>query len=236
MNCKSFRDQIFLFQAEELSRDEREACQRHLDSCGPCAVRLRVEDAMLRTLKAGLPRTPAPPGLETRLRAALREHSHGEVRVPWYRTAWFGATAAVLLLVALLVPGFVVDSPPGVDAAGVAVHREVMVVDRDSDEAGVGISGQRACTHPHHVNALKLEDGSYWTISSEQPEFRYLLLDRDVRGQRLVVEGRLYPDIDTVRLTAVQTLDARLFPIGPGVPRITVVTAAVSGPRVAALL
>jgi len=211
MNCKSFRDQIFLFQADELSAQDREVGQQHLDTCETCAERLRVEESLLRALKAKLPRTPAPPGLQTRIRASLREQAAPEVRVPWYRTGWFVATAAAVLLMAMLVPSLVVEVPPGTDGAGVAVREAVVVVDLDCDQAGYDLASQRACTHPHHINALKRGDGSYWSISSEEKDFRYLLLDRDVRGQQLVVQGRLYPETHTVHLTAVETLDARVW-------------------------
>ena len=212
MNCKSFRDQIFLFQADELSGQEREVCQRHLDTCEACAQRLRVEESLLRALKAKLPRTPAPPGLQTRIRASLREQAASEVRVPWYRTGWFAATAtAVLLVAAMIVPSLVVELPPGTGGVGVAVQEAVMVVDLDCDQAGYDLASQRGCTHPHHINALKRADGSYWSISSEEKDFRYLLLDRDVRGEQLVVQGRLYPETHTVHLTAVETLDARVW-------------------------
>jgi len=225
MNCKSFQDQIFLFQADELTGEEREACQRHLDLCEPCASRLRVEETLLRALKSKLPRTPAPPGLQTRVRAALREQADSKARVPWFRTPWFAATAAAFLLMVVLVPSLVVETPPDQGGPGVVVREEVMVVDRDCDQAGVGIPGQRGCKHPHHINALKLADGSYWSISSDDADFRYLLLDRDVRGERLVVQGRLFEDTDTIRVTAVESLAARLFR-----------TRAPSGRRVAVLL
>jgi hypothetical protein len=218
MNCNNFKDQIFLFQTDELSRQDREACQRHLDDCKPCAARLRLEGSLLRTLKAKLPRTPAPPGLETRVRAALREQVAPAARLPWYRAPWFAATAAAVVLVAVLVPSLVVAPPPGGDGPGVPVHEEVTVVDLDCDQAGYGLNAQRGCTHPHHINALKRADGSYWSISAEEADFRYLLLDRDVRGQQLVVQGRLYPDNHTVSLTAVETLGARLGPL----PRVAV--------------
>jgi mycothiol system anti-sigma-R factor len=211
MNCKSFRDQIFPFQADELSGQEREACQRHLDTCEACAERLRVEQSLLRALRAKLPRTPAPPGLRTRIRAALREQAAPGVRMPWYRTGGFAATAAAVLLVVLLVPSLVVDRPARGDGRGVAVQETVTVVDLDCDRAGYDLDSQRGCTHPHHVNALKRADGSYWSISSEEEDFRYLLLDRDVRGRQLEVKGRLYPETHTVHLTAVETLDVRVW-------------------------
>lgn len=219
MNCNSFKDQIFLFQADELSREDHEACQRHLDTCEACAGRLRAEESLLRVLKAKLPRTPAPPGLETRIRAALREQAAPVARVPWYRASWFAATAAAVLLMAALVPSLVISPPEG-DTPGLPIHEEVMVVDLDCDQAGYGLAAQRGCTHPYHINALKRADGSYWSISAEEADFRYLLLDRDVRGRQLMVRGRLYPDNHTVRLTAVETLGARVRPAPPVAVRL----------------
>jgi hypothetical protein len=218
MNCNSFRDQIFLFQADELGREDREACQDHLDACEPCAAWLRAEESMLRALKAKLPRTPAPPGLETRVRAALREQASPQARVPWFRAPWFAATAAAVMLMAVLVPSLLVDSPADGGDSGVPVHEQVTVVDLDCDQAGYSLDDQRGCAHPHHINALKRADGSYWSISGEEAEFRYLLLDRDVRGRQVVVRGRLYPENHTVRLTAVETLDVRVRPS----PRVAV--------------
>jgi hypothetical protein len=210
MNCKGFTDRIFLFQADELDSQEREVCQQHLDGCERCAERLRVEQALVRTLTSRLSRTPAPPGLETRVREALRaQASPGREGGPWYQAPWFAATAAALLLVAVLVPGLMIDWLPE-DAGGIAVHETVTVVDLDCDQAGYDLDAQRGCRHPHHINALKRADGSYWSIDPEQPEFRYLLLDREVRGQQLVVRGRLFPENDLVQLTAVETLEVRL--------------------------
>ena len=217
MNCKNFRDSIYLFQADELSERERQVCQAHLNTCESCADRLQVEETLLRVLKTKLPRMPAPPGLETRIRASLRAQGDRAASVPWFRAPWFAATAAAALLMAVLVPSLVGDldvAPPG---PGVPVHEEVMVVDRDCDKAGRSVDDQRRCTHPLHINALKLADGSYWTISPDQTDFRYLLLDRGVRGRKLVVRGELYRDAETIRLTEIERLGSRLMEPRPGV-------------------
>ena len=90
----------------------------------------------------------------------------------------------------------------------------VLVVDDEEDipEKDLELAGAMGISQFMPSNALKLADGSYWAIGSEEADFRYLLLDRDVRGQQLVVQGRLYPDSHTVRLTAVEKLDARVSP------------------------
>jgi anti-sigma factor (TIGR02949 family) len=219
MNCKSFRDLIYLFQADELSERERQACQAHLNTCESCADRLQVEDTLLRVLKTKLPRTPAPPGLETRIRASLRAQAGGAASVPWFRAPWFAATAAAALLMAVLVPSLVGDLNVAPRGPGVPVREEVVVVDRDCDQAGRSVDDQRRCTHPLHINALKLADGSYWTISPDQTDFRYLLLDRGVRGHELVVRGELYRDAEMIRLTEIERLGTRLLKPRPGVHR-----------------
>lgn len=217
MNCKNFRDRIYLFQADELSERERQACQAHLNACESCADRLQIEETLLRVLRAKLPRTPAPPGLETRVRASLRAQGERATGLPWFRTPWFAASAAALLLMAVLVPSLIGDREDAPAGAGVTVQEEVVVVDRDCDKAGRSVEDQRRCTHPLHINALKLAEGSYWTISPDQTDFRYLLLDRGVRGRKLVVRGELYRDAETIRLTEIERLGSRLPEPRPGV-------------------
>ena len=207
--CHEFRELLYSFQADELEESEREACQRHLDRCAGCADRLQAEVGMWNVLRAKLPRIPAPPGLETRVRAALRsEFGPRSARVAWFRTPWFAATAAAVLLMAVLVPGLTGRARP--PAAGARVHQvtqEVTVVDHDCDKAGRDPAAQRRCSHPLHVNALKLPGGDYWTISPGPLEFRHLLLDADSRGRRFEVRGDYYPGPETIVLRGVVPLD-----------------------------
>jgi len=209
MNCKNFRDRIFLFQADELPESERAECQSHLDACEGCAARLRFEDAALDALRGGLGRTAAPPGLEERIRSSLRGAT--ATRVPWYRAGAFAATAtAALLALLLLLPQL--RRPGGPASAAALVHGVVTVVDLDCDRAGKDLAHQRRCLDPHHVNALKHADGSYWTMDASRPEFRYLLLDRDRRGEKLRVAGRMLLGTSVIRLQSVEPLDARHRP------------------------
>jgi len=210
MNCKGFRDRIFLFQADELPEPERLDCQRHLDACASCAALLRWEDVALETLRAGLRRTPAPAGLDARVRAALRAEAAGPRRAPGYRTGWIAVTAAAAALALLLVAPRIL-SRGGRDGEGSAfvTARVVTVVDLDCDRAGKTIEQQRRCRHPNHVNALKLADGSYWTMDPGPAEFRYLLLDPGERGRTLRVAGRLAPETGVIRLDSIERFDAR---------------------------
>jgi hypothetical protein len=76
----------------------------------------------------------------------------------------------------------------------------VTVVDFDCDNAGRPFDQQRLCTHPKHLNALKLEDGGYWQISLDSEVGRDLITDRAIRGTRMHVEGWFYERIRTLQV------------------------------------
>lgn len=212
MNCKSFCDRIFLFQADELPAVERAACEAHLHACSGCAARLALEDEALDALRAGLARSAAPPGLESRVRSSLR--AAGPTQVPWYRASWLAAagTAAVLLGLALVLPQL--GGPDGPAAPTQLAQGVVTVVDLDCDRAGRDLAHQRGCRDPHHVNALKRDDGSYWTMDPTSPEFRYLLLDREQRGAKLRIVGRRLGGSSVIRLESVETAALESAPQG----------------------
>jgi hypothetical protein len=199
MDCASFRLSIHDFQADELTEADRGAFQAHLDACDRCARLLEVEDGFLRALQARLPRAEPPPGLEPRIRAALRELAPDPTP-----SAWFAAAAAAVLLALLLVPGLGRPLRGGwTPAAGVVAVAgvEVMVVDLDCDRAGMSIESQRRCGARHHINALKTADGRYWYISPDHESYGRLIGDPQMRGRRLIVDGDYYPGINTLRIT-----------------------------------
>ena len=205
MDCNVFRRQIVHFQADELPAADRAEMQGHLEACAPCAARLELEASFLRALQARLRPGPVPPGLETRIRAGLSEERSPHAGAwGWLRAPWFAATAASLLLVALLVPGR--PDLKRADTPVVRVSQEVLVVDRDCDRAGAPIAAQRACRNQYHLNALKLPDGSYWNVSLDRESSRSLLVDAEMRGHRMHVEGEFFPRIRTLRLDGTEDL------------------------------
>jgi hypothetical protein len=209
-DCRLFRRSIVHFQADELPAAERQRLQDHLDRCADCARRLEVEEGFLRGLKARLRSDVAPPGLETRIRAALaEERSAGRTRMRWFRAPGFAAAAAALLLALLLIPGL--GSPPPTTPVttheqAVAVSRTVRLVDLDCDRAGRTLDQQRRCEHPLHVNALRLADGGYWLIHAEQLVYRELMFDREMRGHRLEIEGDLHAPLKTLQIRRARDL------------------------------
>ncbi len=174
-----------------------------------------MENVLLTTLKAKLTPSPAPPGLASRIRAALRQQAAPHPGVPWYRAPWLAATAAAALLMVLLVPSLTGELDAPAVGSTRAVHEEIVVVDRDCDRAGHGLDKQRRCSHPLHINALKRADGSYWTISPDQIDYRYLLLERAVRGRRMIIDGEAYPAAKIIRLNGIEQLDSELMPDDP---------------------
>lgn len=203
MDCGSFRCSIHHFQADELPEADREAFEAHLSACADCAGALEVEEGFLRALRARLPRAETPPGLEQRIRAALREEAPDPAALAWYRAPWLAAAAAALVLALLLVPGLGRPLEGGWSPAGGVVQvtgAEVMVVDLECDRAGMAVEDQRRCGNPHHVNALKTADGRYWYISPDHEDYGRLITDPQMRGRRLVVDGDYYPGINTLRI------------------------------------
>jgi hypothetical protein len=210
MNCKRFRDLLYLFQAEELNEAEHLACQAHLDACETCAGVAEEEARLLRVVRSKLSRTPAPPGLETRVRAALRTESDRSRGRSWVGRPWFAVTAAAVLLIAVLVPTLLTTAlPDGRAGEGARLRERVMVVDYDCDVMGKSIEAQRKCTHPLHLNALRRANGEYLYVNPEQEEYRDLLLARDARGLKLVVSGETLPGTTTIRVESVEMLEAR---------------------------
>jgi hypothetical protein len=204
-DCRTFREFVFHFQADELSQADRSRLQAHVDGCDCCARYLEVEDGFLRGLRARLAAPPPPPGLEARLRGSLSSLAGSRGGGARPAGPFWASLAAALLLAALLVVGF---SPGTGDdlspAVPVPVIQEAVVVDLVCDEAGASFERQRRCRHPKHVNALKLPDGTYWAVLLEGEVCRKLVLDPQERGRRLVVEGFYYPAIRTVELVAVR--------------------------------
>jgi len=210
MNCSHFKRSLYHFQADELPHEARESCEEHLTACPPCARLHEVEAGLLRGLKAKMVRCEAPPGLETRIRATLQDAGAGRSgSAAWLRSPWFAAVAASLLLAVMVFP----SSDLYRTSSAVRVSEVVTLVDRACDLAGRTHQEQRSCSHPKHLNALRLANGRYWDLSLDHDESRQLVTDRETRGTRMRVEGLLYERIHTLQLETAE-------PIGPASVRL----------------
>lgn len=195
--CREFQRNIYHLQAGELPDEQAEALAVHAEACTACAERLVVEDAFLRALRRKLTREPAPPGLQARVRSALERDAVPATIWHWLHAPWFMPAAAALVLALVLIPAL-----PAWDSLGgvVLVEREVTVVDYTCDRAGVSLSQQRQCPLVHHLNALKVGPDDYWILTADQVEASKLMVDPEMRGHRLLVEGELDTRNHTLKL------------------------------------
>jgi hypothetical protein len=206
IGCRSFLDRVYHYQAGELSTTESQALESHLGDCPGCAKRFAIEDAFLHALRRRVKRAEPPPDLLPRMQRALRRQAGMPWAGPWWSAPWLTAAAASGLIGFVLWFGIGQLTPASVPGAVRTIEREVTVVDEACDRLGRTLAEQRACTDRHHVNALRLADGSYWTIGLVDEPSRALALDREHRGRRLLVEGDLYERPRILHLERVRDL------------------------------
>jgi mycothiol system anti-sigma-R factor len=202
--CRSFRDQVFHFQADELSSEERVLLEEHLHACPPCARYLEVEESFAALLRRRLAPAPAPAALRDRVREALaRESEQARPRRARRKAMrWALAFAAASVAFAAVAYSILERLQAPVPETGARhVVRVATVVDEECDRAGHTAEEQRRCGKGSHLNALKLADGSYWSLSLDDPRGRELVADAALRGRRILVEGDYYGPIRTLHVT-----------------------------------
>jgi anti-sigma factor (TIGR02949 family) len=213
VDCAAFRRSVFALQAGEVAPARESALLRHVADCPTCSRRLDFERSMLESLRGAMRAAPAPPGLETRIRAALAREAptpRGFGRHAW---RWAAVAAASLLLALWILPGSGGELGFGWTRPQViaGVERRALLVDHECDRAGREFEAQRRCTDPRHLNALKLPDGSYWLISPHDELSRDWLFRPDLRGREVSFRGDYYPRLETVRLTSLAISERELL-------------------------
>lgn len=200
--CRRVERDLYHFQAAQLPPAEMRSIASHLELCPGCARRQQFESAMLDSMRSGLPRVPAPPGLRDRILASLtaEERAGTRTRTRWWRAPWLAPAMAALLLAMVLLPGW-----PRL-AGVIEVEREVVVVDIDCERSGKSLAEQRRCLHPHHLNALRGDDGSLWNVALGNEHGRTIAAERGLRGARLRVRGELHVRIRTIQLSEYVSL------------------------------
>ena len=72
MTCRELLEVLLDFVSGELTQEEVQCIEQHLDKCPPCAVFLHTYRLTIR-LARQLPSNPLPPSCEERLRMAVSE-------------------------------------------------------------------------------------------------------------------------------------------------------------------
>jgi anti-sigma factor RsiW len=105
---------IHMLVDDRLDAAEREALERHLATCASCREERDVAAATVRLVRVGMPDPELPPGLATRLDAALDEIDRAaEPRASrsWSWLAPLGAALLAVVALLVLLP-FGDDEPP----------------------------------------------------------------------------------------------------------------------------
>jgi len=149
MNCQEFWNTMPEFADPRLGIGQ--AAHEHLEQCAACAARLRSQSALkagLRAVAGQMSQAGAPARVESRLRAAFREHNgipaYAPARAPnWNllrRPMLTWATAAVIVLAMFLVrqPAQIAadGEPDGVTAGVTAVANSGFIALPDAAEIG----------------------------------------------------------------------------------------------------
>ncbi len=211
MMCGKFKRELYHFQAGELPEDEQAALAGHARECECCGQLLACERSFLRGLQGRLSRTAAPPELRVAIREALDREAGRFTFGAWLRAPWLIPAAAALVLSLLFVPPLA-----RIGNGVVPVDREVLLVDLDCDRAGLTYERQRGCTNPLHLNGFKVGPSEYWTIGLDPDSDRGPVVDRDARGHRMHVVGKLYTQMQALYLTRYTDLGAAPVSKTPG--------------------
>ena len=79
MDCRSFRDSIFLFADNELEHELALSFREHSDHCPECARRADYTRRLLSLVRERCCRHSAPPQLRIRILAVVRRRGAGEL-------------------------------------------------------------------------------------------------------------------------------------------------------------
>ena len=106
MNCDEAEILLHGLVDDEVDPERAYRLETHMGDCAGCAAQLRLHRAMRRMMANADLRFPAPPGLRTRIRAALPAAAAAPFRRTLFKGFAFGsalsAAAAALLMIALI--------------------------------------------------------------------------------------------------------------------------------------
>jgi anti-sigma factor (TIGR02949 family) len=97
--CERTRRCLDSYLANEMLAETRRGIERHLETCPACSAELAARTSLRGRLKAAVQRQEVPPGLDARLREALR-HTKSRPRPPIAWMPWAAAAAVLFLAVA----------------------------------------------------------------------------------------------------------------------------------------
>ncbi len=129
MDCDAISGELLDYQRGALSGDETERVRAHLEGCVHCRRQLAADTELTQALAQRLPRHAAPRAVQQRL-AALASGSrvHRERRYAPIFVSVFATAAAVLLMVRVAQPGFLLRAPATNELVEEGVNDHLRVV------------------------------------------------------------------------------------------------------------
>lgn len=77
MNCTRVKEVIFLYTDNEMEEELLVSFREHLVLCPHCARKIEYTERMLKVLRKGCTRTPAPESLRRRILTSLPHRQEG---------------------------------------------------------------------------------------------------------------------------------------------------------------
>ena len=182
-DCEKFHGYLDAYLSNELLVETTHEVLKHLEHCPNCKQGLASRQQVKVTLRRAMHARQAPLGLETKLRARLREQPAS--RVSWLAAPWIVAAACVALIMAGGV--FVQQRNQSAAAKLLALGA--------TDHIECAIGNQHPLTAPDFA---EISDAARMgprygrlapAITAQLSDFRF------VDGHRCIVHGRIYPHI-----------------------------------------
>ena len=201
MNCSKARFLLYAYLDREIPRQDAEALQRHLSSCGPCAARGHSARRLGKLLRTRLDYARAPIDLRERLNARLLT----SVR-PSY--APLGIAASILLLILPRVSDHRGPREAAMSLATVTMGAPgAWVVPVSRKMTGTFVCLQCEARHagavcpreePVHELGFCADNGERWRLMTTDREFASASV-----GQTVTVEGVAFPESGFLRASRV---------------------------------
>lgn len=183
--CETTHGYIDAYLSNELLVETTHEVLKHLENCSNCKQALdsrqRVKDSLRRAVKLQL----APPGLETKLCARLRQQPTGS-RFAWLSTSWVAAATCAAL--------FMVSGITAIHVRNQSAASKLLALGA-TDHISCAIANHQSPTPPDFaaVSDPKRMGPNYGrlapAIASQLGEFKF------VDGHRCKVGGRIYPHL-----------------------------------------
>ena len=219
MDCNEVLNRLVFFVDGEHPLSETDRIRRHVEECQACGKRVGFEGWFRDTL-GQLEYHQTPPGLDTRIQAALKEVDDQTDR--WRFRVWKWASSLIsrpalgTAVAGLLVAVFWLGLPPSFQdgtigpgislaLAGEVVHLQGHLVCAGCNAAGVPIEEQRHCKKYGHMTGLLTSEGDLLNFVN-RPEVQDLLFTPPMRGTEVEVEGRLYEEIGYIDVAQVSNI------------------------------